>query len=229
MTDETITECLAVLRTMKGDAWTKSHDMVYSQALRPWGDQHGKETVTQALMTLNWRPSVAELVKLSARIASPYPDDDAAYAEIAFKLSTIGLYGKVHPENPNVRILGHPVMSHPVVSQIVAYCGGWEMLCSGEANFQEGVRKQVRSAHESIALKWEAAVAQLLRLTDKDRRADRVHFQPYVPFTPPDWFVPGNTLDIPAIEPQRREDHERMPIPPDLRKAMGAMLKGIPD
>lgn len=222
--EETISECCVILRLMKGEPWEPMHDRLYARIIAPWEDEFARKVIQAADDTLTWRPSRAELRLLAAKIACPIPDDDECYAEIVHKLETVGPYGQPHPERPTVMLEGAPAMSHPIVSQIVAYCGGWLSLCTGEANYSEGLKKQVRSAHESVSARWLQGAAENLTLPPGKREA--VYFQPYRRYELPAGYVPGVDIGSPGRIEAARPNRE--PIPEEVKKLIAGMDRSIP-
>ena len=108
-------------------------------------------------------------------------------------------------------------MSHPVVAQVVAHLGGWRMICSGEANFAGGLRKQVESSHERLSQKWETEVMAQLSLPPSER--DPVLFGHYTPYAIPRGYQP----DVDRL-PQLTGAQE-IEIHPDLQGRLLEMVK----
>lgn len=219
-------ECLTLLETMQsGQEWSKPLAQMYLMAFQTLGETCSRLAVQWACLNEKWRPSPAELRQFAARIASPYPDAEAAYSEILHKAQAVGLYGRPDPKRPTVFVEGAPPMSHPIVSQIVGYCGGWEQICSGEANKAEGLRKQVRSAHESVSREWEAKVIENLALPESKR--DPRYFPVWRRHELPSWFVPEVDMGL-SLPPAPREPENLVPMPPDVAEKLAALgLKQI--
>lgn len=204
MKEAAISECLAILRAMphgREQEWTDALRPLYIMAIKPMQDKEGKDACGWAALNEEWRPSPARLRQIASRLASPYPDSELAYSELIEKAQTIGLYGKPIPGRPNCFTEGPPDMSHPIVGEIVAYCGGWEMICSGEAQMQEGLKKQIRTAHEAAASRWERDVTAQLCLPTADR--DLRFFPPYKEYRP---MLIGEVRQLEQREPLAIED-----------------------
>lgn len=216
-------QCMALLMGMNsGQEWQPAHTQVYDLVLRAIGPEYGPQAVEWAVLNEQWRPSPARLRQIAARLASPYPDAESAYAEILHKAQTVGLYGQAVPGRPNIHLAGSPAFSHPVVARVIAFCGGWESVCTGEANMAEGLKKQVRGAHESIAGQWEQAVSQQLALPE-DRR-DRRYFPRWTPYLlPAEWHEESALMALPEPEVDR---DKRAPVPDELRPLIAGILNG---
>jgi hypothetical protein len=144
---------------------------LYSVVLIRLQDCEATAAVEWAVTHESWRPAPARLFEIAAELASPIPDCEQAYVEIVSGAQQ-GVYCRPHPERPSIKLAGPPDFSHPIIAQIVKYCGGWEMICSGAANLSEGLKKQIRGAHESVSRQWmEEVKAQLVRpIEGRDRR-----------------------------------------------------------
>lgn len=208
--------CLTLLAAMNagsGNEWTAGHTQLYEIVLTAIGEGHARRAVQWAVLNEEWRPSPAKLRQIAARLAAPYPDAELCYAEIWTKAARIGLYGKQHPDRPNIRLAGPPDFTHPVIRQIIGCLGGWEAICTGEAQMQEGLKKQVRAAHASVSERWEREVSRQLTLPPAER--DMRYFAPYEPYA-----VPDGWSDEPAEIPAPPDTSIRMiDAPAELREA----------
>lgn len=217
MTRESLESSLDILEAMNtgrdGDGKWEGLRKLYVIALMPLADEEGIAAVTHAAMNENWRPSPARLLEIAAELASPVPDDEATYAEILHKAQSLGTYARPHPDKPSILLEGPPNFSHPFVEQIVRYCGGWAFICTGESNMAEGLKKQVRSAHESVASEWRAEVKKQLALPP-DRRNPRM-FPEWKRHQLPSSWTPD--FEIPALEPIRA-NLDKVPVAPNVRK-----------
>jgi hypothetical protein len=197
--------CMALLMGMhSGQEWSPMQTHVYALVLSSIGEEYSRAAVTHAVLNLKWRPAPAELRQIAARLASPAPTADEAFAEIVDRANRDGFYAKPDPENPNVRLAGPPPFSHPLVAQMVPLCGGWEHICNGAAGMDMGLKKQVIGAYPAIVEKWEQEVAQQLSLAPAQRNPK--YFKPrkpYVPFTPE---IEGEArLALPPAPEKRQE------------------------
>jgi hypothetical protein len=194
MDSRVFAQCVSMLKAMNSQQlWDDGHRQLYGLVLVPLDDEVGRAAVVHAATHLCWRPSPADLRRIAADIASPLPDDATCYAEIMHMAERHGVYAMPDPGRPSVLLEGPPAFSHPIVGRIVALCGGWRMICSGEAGMQEGMRKQVRGAHESVCDRWREEVARQLELA-ADRR-DPALFRRYEPFCLPAPDVRTKTVE----------------------------------
>jgi hypothetical protein len=60
--EKCLTECLTILRLMKGDRWEPAHSEFYAAAIRDWPDELAKKIVNHCANTMTFRPSRAELL-----------------------------------------------------------------------------------------------------------------------------------------------------------------------
>lgn len=214
MTDESISQCFGILKAMKSgseDQWSNGHAQIFGIVLRPLPDDIGRAAVEYAVANCEWRPSPAELRKIAARIASPYPSAEETYAEILIRAKSQGIYGKPVAGRPNIYLEGDPDFSHPLVERVVRMCGGWEMICTGEANLQGSLRRQVEGTHSSVATGWESDVSKALSAGQRSGPL----FPKWKPFEiPSDWSEDGP-------EPAMIESSlEPLPIPAEIRTAI---------
>lgn len=186
MQRETLDRLIALLRAMPSQmVWTRYTTEMYTAVLCRWPDEFAERVLRQAFESEEWRPAPARLLSIGVEVAAPVPDADLCYAEIMHKASAVGLYGRPDPERPSVRLPGPPPMSHPLVARIVSLCGGWQMICTGEAGMQEGMRKQVRSAHETAVGEWRQRV---LSAWESGKPAPAL-FRNYPPYELPAGYV----------------------------------------
>lgn len=206
MTDQALAECRTLLRLMPStQPWEDGHRTLYDMVLRNMTDEEGRSAVEFAAEHESWRPAPARLREIAVNLASPLPDADACYDEIAHLAETVGLYGACLPERPSIRVPGPPTFSHPIVARIVNYCGGWAMICSGEANMAEGLRKQVRSSWESVARDWRERVGVALKLPPAQR--DPTLFGPFQPYRLPVGWAP--MAELPATDELPQYDADK--------------------
>jgi hypothetical protein len=226
MTDEGLTRCLDTLAAMPAgraqDAKWDALRKLYATVLACLSDEDGLAAVEHAALTEEWQPSPARLRRIAAEVASPIPDAEHAYAEIIHRAQVEGLYGRPVHGRPHCKVEGSPLFSHPLVDQIVLCCGGWGMVCSGEAGLQEGLKKQVRSAHASVAEAWHEQVwAQLLKPSAcRDRRL----FPRWTPYALPCGWEEAGSLGgevVGSLEPP----DSAVPMPEFIKQLAG--LKGM--
>ena len=224
MTPEKLSKTLAILEAMNStQRWSDYHSEMYVMAIANWDDAFAADVMKCVVMQEEWRPAPARLVKIAAETASPIPDAELSYAEVIYKAQSIGLYGRPAPTRPNVFYEGPPPMSHPIVAKIVAYCGGWEMICNGEANMQEGLRKQVRAAHEHLADDWSRSVVSELQKPISMRNQEL--FPLWKPFEFPKGHVPG----IEKMSPQLAQPSKPiLTIPPPELREQFKLLRSLP-
>lgn len=201
----------------KDQQWGDRHRPVYAIALRRLTDGEGKAAVRWAVLHEEWRPTPARLLEIAADVASPVPDSEMAYSEIITLAQSEGKYAMPHPDNPNIKIEGPPRFSHPLIAQVVSYCGGWDLICSGEANMQEGLKKQVRGAHESIADQWTEQVKVQLALPPGKRD------QRYFPAWKPIALLPP--AEVPFMIGPARRAPLLSEMPAEVRDMIGNALK----
>lgn len=222
MTNKALGECFTLLSLMNSgreQSWREELKPLYALILRPLDDEIGCSAVQWAVLHEEWRPSPAKLRQIAAKVASPYPSAEECYAEIMDKAQNVGLYGRPDPKNPDVYLEGPPPMSHPLVSRIVPHLGGWQYVCTGEAQMQEGLKKQVAGSHETVMRQWEQEVAGQLVLPPSQRNP--VYFRPYARYRA---VVPPTDADILAITERHTEpevDLKEMPDP--VKKAIAAI------
>lgn len=192
MNQTTFKRIVSLLQCMNSQfPWTPTMAEQVALVVRQWEDAFAERVMVEVFRREAWRPAPARLLEIAVSLASPYPDAETVYAEVMHKAQSVGLWGRPDPENANSRLPGAPPMSHPVVSRIVAYCGGWEMICTGEAGMQEGLRKQVRAAHEAVADWWQTQVSRELAFPPEQR--DPAFFPAYRPYELPTGYVPDVT------------------------------------
>lgn len=228
MDEKILSKCFTLLSVMncgREQPWDEAHKDLYELLFERIGsDEEALSAVQWAALHEEWRPSPARLLAIASEQASPIPDAEQCYAEIIIQAQNVGIYGKPDPNNPNIRLAGPPPFSHPVVGQIAAYCGGWEFICSGEANMQEGLRKQVRGAHESVGRQWFEEVGRQLLLAPAAR--NRRYFPQRKMFAiPPDWT--GSEGGLPMLLPPKEEREEHPVMPSKLRELI-AGIKALP-
>lgn len=206
--------CLGIIEGMNagsGQSFDALWD-IYDALLTAWGDTLARRVCTHAALTCKWRPSPAELREIAARIESPTPNADAALTEVQTLIRRYGANAAPHPDNPNVRVMGEPPFSHPLVGAAVRRLGGWARICAGEAQYQEGgfdgaFRAVYDRAEGDFREQVSAALQQGVRPPGL--------FPPYVPFAAARVVqplpAPVQTLLAPAV-PQRLT-----PMPANLR------------
>jgi len=207
-----------MMNSGKEQPWDDRHKPLYELALKPMTDEEGSAVVRWAALHEEWRPSPARLIQIAAEQSSAIPDAEAAYAEILDAAQRHGEYACPHPSNPNIRTLGPPEFSHPVVKQIVSYCGGWEFICSGDANKSEGLKKQVRGAHESVSRQWVEQVKTQLMLPPSQR--NQKYFQAWKP-------LPILSSERPMIERLKVDPPQLVEMPAEIRKMIAGTAKAL--
>ena len=223
MRKSTHDQCMDMLRVMPSSAAqdAKWDDLkkLYSIALLRLQDGDAKMAVEWSALNEKWRPSPARLLEIAAEQASPVPDAETVYAEIVRQVQTEGLYARPHPDRPSIKLEGPPPFSHPIVEKIVHYCGGWPMVCNGESNYAEGLKKQVRGAHESVSADWRENVKAQLMLPAEQRNMR--FFPKWKSFALPAEWTPD--YQLPAIEPQRFEEPSVSDLPAAIRSQIAAI------
>lgn len=189
-----------MLEVMKGAAWERQFEL-YSAVL----DRIPERLMEQAVRRLageQWRPAPYDILREAARIemanragtASAYPSADEAYGEIVHKIRRFGVNGRVADlGRPHCLTAGAPSFSHPLVARTVALIGGWEMLCTGEASYAEGLAKQIKGVYERQAALWMDGAAASLGAGDAE---DARYF--------PRWTPWETAAELWALPPQRR-------------------------
>lgn len=165
-------QCLTMLELMNSsieNTWSIPRAKLYRLVFRMIGSDASQAACLQAMLIEQWRPSPARLREIAAEIASPCPSADDAYAEMMEKAATLGIYGARHATRPSIMIEGEPSFSHALISKTVAQCGGWRMICSGEAQMSEGLSKQFKSAYRGNVERWVQDVAAALSLPAPQR------------------------------------------------------------
>jgi hypothetical protein len=221
-----LSDALAILQAMKGAPWELQFDL-YSAALERL-PEHLIEAAVSRLAGETWRPAPFDIVRQAVKIemarragtgrplGHPFPTGDEAYAEIVQKIQDFGRNGRVEfPDRPSIRTAGPPPFSHPLVAKTVAMIGGWEAICSGEANYAEGLAKQVKSVYERQAENWVEQGARALCLPEEASRACFPRWQPFeIEF---EWREPVR----PSLPPLERP--KLVPCPDDLRQRLEGM------
>lgn len=210
---------MAILMSMQsGQEWQPAHAQMYDIIMDRIGEEWSKRAVQHAVLTEKWRPSPAELLRIAARIASPYPDVDEAYKEIMGKSESLGLYARQHPSRQNIYLEGPPEFSHPIVNQIVESIGGWRSLCMGESKYYEGLHKQIVSAHQRASEKWERAVSEQLSLPD-DKRDMR--------YFPSNRVAELSNISKPVSESHKKSISQNPIEPVDVPKRFSDIDEGV--
>lgn len=192
-------ECLALLQFMNsGQPWSIGVSNIYQMVLNSIGEEWSRKTVGHIAITEEWRPAPAAIRKIAARLASPFPSLDDAYAEMMRKAEREGLYGVQCSHDPNVYFEGVPEFSHPLIEKSVRACGGWRSICNGESQMQEGLSKQFRGVYQRYSEEWVGDVANVLSLPE-EKRPQKL-FPKYVPDEEPNWLL---TLANPADAPKQ--------------------------
>jgi hypothetical protein len=212
-------KAMSILEAMKGPAFETQWE-IYLAHLRRLPSQHVYKAVSN-LSNATWRPSpeeiVAEAAKLEMRRAAgtpfPFPSADEAYAEIMHKVKRYGLNAKIlYSDRPNIRVAGAPPFSHPLVAQAVAMVGGWEALCSGEANYSEGLSKQIKTLYERQAERFIFKAAELITKLDTLPASE---YPRYFPKWRP--FEIVTTWDGGAEDQRRISDYRPDPCPAEIK------------
>lgn len=175
-----------------------------------------------------WRPAPWDIVRCAAEIEmcnragtlSPYPSADEAYAEIMDKVRAFGLNGRQHPDRPGVYLSGAPSFSHPLVARAVVLVGGWEGLCSGEANYAEGIAKQIKGCYERQAEQYVQQAAEKLGLPPDQNRVWFPRWKPYrvaIEWKEPS---PGFAVEGTPELPPPRDRPRLVPPPPEVFRAL---------
>lgn len=216
-----ILDCLTILQFMQGgQEWSRGLVAIYTLVLKSLGDEWARKAVEFAVLNEKWRPAPAELRHIAAKLASPFPAVDDAYAEMLEHAERGGIYSRPDPTNPNVFLEGPPVFSHPLIAQAVRACGGWRMICSGESQMQEGLSKQFRGAYERAATQWLADVSNALALPASERPA-RLFPKPAAPKP----IAPKRKIK--AALPPARPDLPAIAPPPDIREKLQKATGGL--
>ena len=221
---EWVGQCVAILEGMPSNQPMAAAMQIYAMAFDRMGEEYSIKAVQAASLDMGrtWRPSPGELIGIACDIASPLPSPDSCYEEIMDKASRLGVCAMDHPERPSIKLFGPPTFSHPIVSSIVSRCGGWQMICEGEANMQGGLRKQVEAAHGSLSKDWREQVAQQLNLPAEKREARLFgRYKPNEVITPAA-AEPEFLGSAPAVR-QIERPKEGVPMPAELR----AMFKTL--
>lgn len=161
----TVTNCLAVLEAMNAGSNQnfEAISVIYAGLLSSWGEELSSRVVKRAALHCKWRPSPAELRETAARLESPVPSADDAMYEVSELVNRYGVHGRPDPQNPRVRVPGPPPFSHPLIERTVRYSGGWENVCDGKAQYQEGgLRGSFKATYSRSEIEWVEAVAVCL-------------------------------------------------------------------
>lgn len=217
---QTISECMSILGLMKAgneEAWTDDRVKFYAHAMAPWEDDLCRAVVNWCANNLTWRPSRAELIQCAARLASPYPSASDCYAEIMEAARRFGLNGIQDPLHPAIFYPGQPQGFHPITRRHIDALGGWERICTGEANLEGGLRKAVAANHTSIEAAWCNEVGAQLALPAHVRNPA------YFPQWKPVQFTPE-----PALPPMPRltPPVDAQPAPPAIAAQIKALTRG---
>ena len=183
--DDYLDTCLSLLEAMNAAANAAAwpvQSQIYEMLLSCWTGELARRVVRYAVMNCRWRPTVAELREIAAKIESPIPARDEAFAEVIYYVREYGMNAAPHPkspDNPNIRACGPPRFSHPLVAAAVRRCGGWEAICEGAAQYQGGgLSEHFKGNYDRAAEGWYASVA--VALESGERPAEL--FPDYRPF-----------------------------------------------
>lgn len=207
---ETYAYCLTVLEVMPSSAdstakWD-AHRLLWARTLKQLGPSLSKRSVEFALDNLKWRPSFAELRMIAAKLESPIPDRDAAYAEVLHKIQQFGAYGApmkdFEDRFPDMRQLGTPPFSHALVAVAVQRCGGWQAICDGEAQYQEGgFSGHFKGNYDRAAETW---YEKVIAAIDQGERPAHL-FPAFEPYEPASIERAAKRAVMPAQAPKRLE------------------------
>lgn len=160
-----IDECISLLQFMNsGQIWSDGLANIYEMVLISVGEKWALPTMRHIVLNETWRPAPADIRKIAARLASPYPLMDDAYSEMMYLANRLGINARQCKHNPTIYLRGEPQFSHPLIAQTVRGIGGWEAICTGEAQMQEGLAKQFKGAYTRYSEQWVSDVAQVLSL-----------------------------------------------------------------
>lgn len=167
ISEEDLAECLSLLEAMptSSESTTKwaAQARVWTLVLQKMGGGTAKRAVEWSIFNCKWRPSFAELRQIAAKIESPLPDRDAAFAEVLYWIRKRGMNAKQDPQNPRIFYPGAPDFSHPLIAAAVKRCGGWEAICSGDAQMQEGgLSGHFKGNYDRAAVLWVEKVQESL-------------------------------------------------------------------
>lgn len=195
---QTIDRMLVLLEGMNAPAsqnWETAWQ-VYDYVLRRWPLDLAGRVVDRALMTCRWRPSVAELREIAAKLESPKPTVDEALDEVLTLITRFGAFGKRDPDNPHCYLAGPPEFSHPLVAAVVRRVGDWEAICAGDSQHQSGgLHGAFREAYGRSAQDWESQVQACL---DSGTRPVAL-FPVYKPFSPAQLTSSALASALPAV------------------------------
>lgn len=79
--EECLSECLTILRLMKGDPWEKAHAGFYGATLKTWPDDVARAVVNRCADTMKFRPSRAELLS-TLQASDGRPGAEEAWAMV---------------------------------------------------------------------------------------------------------------------------------------------------
>lgn len=207
-------KCLGLLGAMNSQRPIEEQIEIYSIVLDVIGEEYGLKTVQHAILHDEWRPSPARLRQIAARVAAPYPSAEDCYSEILDKAIRVGAYGVPHPQRENILLEGQPPMSHPIMDRIVAHLGGWRFICEGDAQMQEGLKKQVGSSHATVSGQWEEEVIRQFELPRNQRT--QAYFRTYKPYRPA--LATSDGFYLPLPQPTPKDWDESVPMPPIIRE-----------
>lgn len=216
-----------LLESMPGAAeWGKQEEL-YEGVLSMLPHELAMQAVFRLCRTL-WRPSPQEILDAVVEDAYPAPAPADVYSEIIHKAQVIGLNGRRDPNCANGWLPGTPLMSCPIVVDVIDGLGGWRYICSGEANMAGGLRKAVDSAYAPILARWRKEVVRVLTTPAVNRREADVkkYLRKYPIWTTPTGYKAGIMRDEVAAPRIAREDLNVSSFPKDVRDKLYALGLG---
>jgi len=161
-------EALALLQAMNAGSaqnWNAQW-MIYDLVISRWSESLTRRVVQHAALTCEWRPSPAKLREIAATLESPFPSADLALDEMLTLLRRFGSNAAPHPKfpnRPNILGPGAPTFTHPLIAAAIRRLGGWETICDGEAQYQEGgLQGAFRAVYDRAAEEWKGKVIECL-------------------------------------------------------------------
>jgi len=202
-----------------GQIWSIGLANIYEMVLNSIGEEWSRKVCEFIVLNESWRPAPADVRKIAAKLASPIPSVDDAYSEMMYLAEKEGTYGFQCDHDPNVYFKGEPQFTHPLILQTVKGIGGWEAICTGEAQMQEGLAKQFKGAYSRYSEQWVSDVANVLSLPAQER--------PKKLFPPPIPKPNGYTIKLTNPDDAPKQLTNGKQVTPEFKEKVLKMIGAI--
>lgn len=205
-----VEECISILSTMNSanaQAFGEAHALTYALILSELGAEAGRAACVQAIKTLKWRPSPAELREIAANLVSPLPAPCVLWGEFWHKA--------IHQNYAT------PAFTHPLLDAITVQLGGWRHIRSNywpdsHPAHIDALRSRFDAIYAQCSEAWREAVCAQLAFPAPER--DPRYFPHYVAFNAPKSLPSGEDFaPLPPLSELMQD------APPEVK----AKLKGL--